>query len=764
MDEAHKHLNISGAEWDRFMEIFNCVCEEFQLPGDLVGDLNALMISMEFECVVQPGEPVPRNPGPAQPRGNSLYARCGGIYPLALFVDRLVDALLQDARICIPVDGQKRNEASLKYLFTEVMCNVAGGPEVVTASSFDETMLLLPKAAWEIFIATVQVAADHLPTAVRAELVQCIQRSKKLIVDPNSDGTAPPTAAPGKSGAQASAQVKSLQAAASGRMLSSAAIAARHAAPGAQVDARRRVMGDPRTLYGRGGGVFGLAKLADCLMDAWMSNTDLNANAAVAKWHESQQKFGFKFLVTQLLGYLTGGPQRYTGVSMEAAHKHLAITTAQWNSFVQDAGRVFQRLGVDANTQSDLLAILASFQEQCVLQRGETAPADPGLCRARPSGNLAYSQLGGVYPLALFADRLVDKVLQGDRVQVPWNRIDDPRGTRHPPGLKYMLTELLCHGAGGPEMPTSKGFEDAKLGIDPSEWPHFLDVVAETAAIWPTRHHRELILKVCEKNKAEICFGLEGQELPNVEVASDVGVDPFQMPTGRCPFSGQTAGPTGRCPFSGQSGGQSSRCAFSGPPPAKRNRQLSSERLSTSQVDVPGIPQMFEVDPRNATALEHDIVPVAMGGRILGSALQQKLDKLIEEDPDLCCPVSLMVFSDPVIASDGFIYDKASLQQLLANGLASPMTREVLKPEYRSAQQKLVEVTGFRTQRAQELLSFATEAISEQRQLSCTALDRASEYIAALDPAEVRNFGASVVELYMQLSRPVPPTLQHMLS
>merc|ERR1712183_739136 len=54
-------------------------------------------------------------------------------------------------------------------------------------------------------------------------------------------------------------------------------------------------------------------------------------------------------------------------------------------------------------------------------------------------------------------------------------------------------------------------------------------------------------------------------------------------------------------------------------------------------------------------------------GRILGSSLQQKLDELIDEDPELCCPVSPMLFAEPVIASDGFIYDKASLTTLLAN-------------------------------------------------------------------------------------------------
>merc|ERR1712151_3229 len=76
-----------------------------------------------------------------------------------------------------------------------------------------------------------------------------------------------------------------------------------------------------------------------------------------------------------------------------------------------------------------------------------------------------------------------------------------------------------------------------------------------------------------------------------------------------------------------------------------------------------------------------------------GSSLQQKLDELIDEDPDLCCPVSLMLFAEPVIASDGFIYEKASLTTLLANRQVSPMTRETLKLEYRPAQRKKSKLT-----------------------------------------------------------------------
>ena len=63
------------------------------------------------------------------------------------------------------------------------------------------------------------------------------------------------------------------------------------------------------SLYERGGGVFGVAAFVDRCMDAWMADPILNANDAVATWHERAQRCGFKFLVTQLMGYLCGGPQ-----------------------------------------------------------------------------------------------------------------------------------------------------------------------------------------------------------------------------------------------------------------------------------------------------------------------------------------------------------------------------------------------------------------------------------------------------------------------
>merc|ERR1719271_278638 len=207
------------------------------------------------------------------------------------------------------------------------------------------------------------------------------------------------------------------------------------------------------------------------------------------------------------MGYLCGGPQRYTGRPMDEAHQHLGITMHEWQVFVADADRVFSEFELEAPVKVELLGIIARFQDQCVCKR-ETRDPGPPPAHTSSVGTL-YHRLGGVYPIAQFADRLVDLVLRGDRVHV-----DTAGDHRHPPGLKYMVTELLCNGLGGPELVTSKGYDDAKLGVPVEEWPLFLTLAAEAAELFPTQHHRTALVAQLNELKPEICVGIvaEGEE------------------------------------------------------------------------------------------------------------------------------------------------------------------------------------------------------------------------------------------------------------
>merc|ERR1712157_706815 len=97
---------------------------------------------------------------------------------------------------------------------------------------------------------------------------------------------------------------------------------------------------------------------------------------------------------------------------------------------------------------------------------------------------------------------------------------------------------------------------------------------------------------------------------------------------------------------------------------------------------------------------------------------------LLQEDPELCCPVSLLLFVNPVIASDGFMYEKASLEGLLRANMASPMTRERLKKEHLPARQRRSAAIEFRERRAKELVRFAAQVGGDMPQMALTAMER----------------------------------------
>jgi len=353
------------------------------------------------------------------------------------------------------------------------------------------------------------------------------------------------------------------------------------------------------------------------------------------------------FLVTQIMGYLTGGPQRYTGRSMAAAHKHLCITPAQWEVFMQDARDVLTELGVESGAKGDLLGILQSFQADCTVTAGEVAPADPG--RPKPaagSEGTLYYRLGGVYPIAQFVDRLVEAVLKGDRVKIDLDKVEDPQSKRHAAGLKYMVTELICNCTGGPEIVTSKGFDDAKLGVPAEQWPTFLEVANEAAMLWPSQLLRTSVLNALAEQKAELCIDVfaeddsaEAKAMREIQMAGfghfeataaleKCGGDPSKAldllmtgwsaglsgsltslssisSAGGCPFSGAPASSSAgaRCPFSGAPASSSQRCPFSAPaPPAPVVPELdertadAARTLAEKGIPVSQIATLLSVD------------------------------------------------------------------------------------------------------------------------------------------------------------------------
>lgn len=497
---------------------------------------------------------------------------------------------------------------------------------------------------------------------------------------------------------------------------------------------------------------------------------------------------------------------------MGEAHKHLSITPDEWQKFVAIAVGTFERVKVPAGARRELLEILTSFEHQCVLNPGEQAPPDPGEPRPHPSSlGTSYHRLGGVYPIAHFAEKLVDLLLEpGSAVTIRTERVEDPNAHRHPPGLKYMLTELLCHATGGPEVVTAKGFDDAKLGIPPDSWAAFAAVAAEAAAVFPTPHHRAMIITTLTEHKAELCFGMDDEVAEGSSPSRlrrqkimDAGFDEFdaiaaltqsgddqekalQMlvngwkPEGaaaqaaavevrkakaagaaaaaadgpKCPFGfGGGTAPPGHVPVPAPAlppqlvdtvkamadrGGMAPeaialtlkldvemvKLTLAPPPPPTPGvvQPLTEPMASAAKtmaergIKPEDIAKMLAVDVEAVKATVHagageDAGGNVHAGKVVGNPTQMRLDGLLEEDEDLCCPVLLVLFVDPVHASDGFAYERTAAEGLTNDKgeFVSPMTRETLPLTLVDAKEMCERAKAFRKGRGAELLAFAAE-------------------------------------------------------
>lgn len=101
------------------------------------------------------------------------------------------------------------------------------------------------------------------------------------------------------------------------------------------------------SLYDRLGGVYSIA-------------TRLNANLRVNEAHHRVPPAGFKYLVTEMVCWAAGGPQKYTGRSMVDSHAHLKITSREWESLLDDFQQTLDKFAIGSGEQAELKAIINS--------------------------------------------------------------------------------------------------------------------------------------------------------------------------------------------------------------------------------------------------------------------------------------------------------------------------------------------------------------------------------------------------------------------
>jgi hemoglobin len=92
-----------------------------------------------------------------------------------------------------------------------------------------------------------------------------------------------------------------------------------------------------------------------------------------------------------------------------------------------------------------------------------------------------YDRLGGVYNIATVVDDLIDRIMVDPRLNAN-PRVDEAHHRVAPAGFKFLVTEMVCWAAGGPQQYSGRPMGDSHrhLMITDEEWQAFLDDFQQT--------------------------------------------------------------------------------------------------------------------------------------------------------------------------------------------------------------------------------------------------------------------------------------------
>jgi hemoglobin len=117
-----------------------------------------------------------------------------------------------------------------------------------------------------------------------------------------------------------------------------------------------------------------------------------------------------------------------------------------------------------------------------------------------------YDRLGGVYSIATLVDDFIDRIMEDDRLNAN-PLVNDAHHKVARAGFKYLVTEMMCWAAGGPQQYSGKSMSDSHshLQITPSEWVAFMGDLDDSLAKFqvPTPEQAEVVA-IVESTRKDI--------------------------------------------------------------------------------------------------------------------------------------------------------------------------------------------------------------------------------------------------------------------
>jgi hemoglobin len=150
-----------------------------------------------------------------------------------------------------------------------------------------------------------------------------------------------------------------------------------------------------KSLYERLGGVFAIAAVVDHFSDAVVKNPIVgqrSKNPALREWHTQNlgRLPGLKFMRTLWVCAVAGGPFEFaatkpghTPLGLEAAHRDLRISPAEFDEVAAELGRTLDLVKVPKREKDEVLAAFAAHKGE--VTEGFTAGtrASPGFRAGR---------------------------------------------------------------------------------------------------------------------------------------------------------------------------------------------------------------------------------------------------------------------------------------------------------------------------------------------------------------------------------------------
>lgn len=122
-----------------------------------------------------------------------------------------------------------------------------------------------------------------------------------------------------------------------------------------------------KSLYERLGGLEAITAVVDEFIKVLGADERLNKKFAKSGMNGPRVRL---HLIEQICE-ATGGPCKYTGLSMKQSHKNMGITEGEFNAGVEDLVKVLDKFNVPAAEKNELLGVLGGLKSQIVEVKGD---------------------------------------------------------------------------------------------------------------------------------------------------------------------------------------------------------------------------------------------------------------------------------------------------------------------------------------------------------------------------------------------------------